>query len=334
MGAGRLISPVRAMAASLSGLWLLATLLVSTSAKADPPMEEGTLTLSDGSTVGLLRAHPAASTGAHPVLLIPDFGLAPEVFSFRERGLLHALVDAGREVVVLDWRRTSHVGGLTSLVSQVLPAAILATAGSSERPVDVVAHGYAGSLVLAASVVESAGRIGRVVALSTPVELQVPSPMLERMLASGGALRSLSLQPEGLRSLELLLADGGQYPTGFWNRIRRAGLLNLPPRVAADLLAWMREGTLRLGEGDTLTSRLARYDRPTLLFLPLGDNLAHPEHAAPLRELSPRAAIQLLQLSRFDLMSEDYAHLSMLQGRDAPRDVWAPALRFLAGEAP
>jgi len=311
----------------------LAMLLLAPLALAQPPVEEGTLRLADGSRVGLLRAHPAVASRANPVLLIPDLGLAPRVFDDRGRGLLPALVSAGREVVVLDWRRTRWAGGLSSLVSQLLPAAILATSGPDQRQVDVVAHGYAGSLLLAAAAEESRGRVGRVVALSTPVELGVPSPLLEQVLASGGALRSLALQPEGARTLELLLADGGNYPRGFWDRIRRAGLVDLPPRTAVELLAWMRKGTLTLGPHDTLASRLSHYDRPTLLFLPLGDNLAHPEHAAPLRELAPRAAIQVRQLSRLDLLREDYAHLSMLQGRDAPRDVWAPALRFLSGSA-
>lgn len=321
--------------AAAGGCALLA-LLTASLASAAPALEEGTLRLSDGTEIGLLRALPAAGTGAHPVLLIPDLGLGPEVFSFWGRGLLHALVDAGREVVVLDWRRTGLDGGLPAVVTRVLPAALVATSGASGRPVDVVAHGYAGSLLLASSVVESKGRVGRVIALSTPVELRVPSPLLEEVLARGGALRSLALLPDGARTLELLLADGGAYPRGFWTGLRRAGLVDLTPRVAAELLAWMREGTLRIGAtaGDTLTSRLARYDRPTLLFLPLGDNLAHPEHAAPLRELSPKAAVTVRQLSRLDLLSEDYAHLSMLQGRDAPRDVWAPGLRFLKGEAP
>src|SRR5690606_722110 len=110
--------------------------------------------------------------------------------------------------------------------------------------------------------------------------------------------------------------------------------IDLPPRLVEELLVWLREGTLRLGPGDTLTTRLADYDRPTLLFLPLGDNLAPPEAAAPLRELSPRAQVTPRQLSRLDLLEEDYSHLGVLQGRHAPRDVWAPALRFLPGGTP
>ena len=36
--------------------------------------------------------------------------------------------------------------------------------------------------------------------------------------------------------------------------------------------------------------------------------------------------------SRFDLAAEDYSHLSLLQGRGAPRDVFRPLLAFLSAE--
>lgn len=328
------------MIRSFSGHWLLLFLLLPLLAGAQARRSVGTIRLADGGRVGLVRItprHPAPA--AAPVLLVPDFGFGPEAFSFRGRGLAHALVRAGREVYVLDWRGRAHPDpealGLGRLLERELPAIFGVIQGRHRRAVDVVAHGYAGSLVIAAAAHELDGRVGRVVALSTPVELALPNPHVERLLAAGGAMQSAAHSPRGAKTIELLLASDGRFPRGLWTRFRRQGLTDLPPRTARELLAWMREGQLLLGaDGESLATRLARYDRPTLLVLPLGNNFAHPEHAAPLRELAPGAPIRLHLLSRLDLRSEDYTHLSMLHGRDAARDVWAPALRFLEEGTP
>ncbi|HLL53666.1 MAG TPA: hypothetical protein VK447_08980, partial [Myxococcaceae bacterium] len=66
----------------------------------------------------------------------------------------------------------------------------------------------------------------------------------------------------------------------------------------------------------------------TLVLLAMQDNFAHPEFGSPLRELSP-AKIQLELLTRLNLLSEDYTHLSLLHGADAPSELFGPILRFL-----
>lgn len=306
---------------------LILVLLVGAPVQASALLREGLLRLRTGERVGLLYL-PGQTAGGAPVLLVPDLGHTPLVFLHEGRGLASALSAAGREVYILDWGRTDTEAGLAAIVGRVLPAALRAAGGGG--PVDVVGHGYAGALVIAASTHEAQGLVGRVVALNTPVELRPPNPVLVGVLENGGRLADLTLSPGGVRTLRLLLMEGGRLAHDLRSAIRRVGLLNLSPKVAADLLAWMREGTLALPE-EGLTGRLHRYDRPTLLLLPLLDNFAHQEHAAPLRELATRAEVRSQQLSRLDGLAEDYTHLSILQGLEAPDEVWPHILRHLRG---
>lgn len=315
-------------AASRRWGWVLALMLAS-AAQAAAPVREGLLRLPGGETVGLLHL-PGQLPGGAPVLLVPDLGLTPLVFLHQGRGLAATLAESGREVYVLDWSRTDTQGGLSAIVGRVLPAALRA-AGAGEA-VDVVGHGYAGSLVIAASTDEARGLVGKVVALNTPVELAPPNPVLTGVLEAGGRLADLALTPRGVRTLRLLLMEGGTLPQDLRSAIRRVGLLNLEPAVARGLLAWMRTGDLAL-PGAGLTERLRRYDRATLLVLPLRDNFSQQEHAAPLRELAIRAAVRPQQLSRLDGLAEDYTHLSMLQGQHAPTEVWPHVLNHLRGPA-
>ena len=268
-----------------------------------------------------------------PVLLVPELAFSRAVFDLAGAGLAPYLVAHGRDVFVLEPRgqgasERPHPLHLADLVTKDVPAALAAIAKVDRGPIDLVVHGYSGTLVLAAAAKEGLGRIGRVVALSTPAEPEVPNPLLETVLAHGGRLGELGLDPTEASAFEMLFCHHGLFGPGVVDLLRDAAS-DLDPTEASEWLTWLRNGDLPLGDGTSVTTRLAAYDRPTLLFLPLGDNLAHPEFAAPLRELAPRAHVQLHMLSKLELLAEDYSHLSMLQGRDAPQDVFAPALEFL-----
>jgi hypothetical protein len=163
---------------------------------------------------------------------------------------------------------------------------------------------------------------------------EVPNPIVGSMLAEPGDLSLLSSGGAYSRHFELLLARGGLFARGRLAALRGVGLTALGKAAAADLLRWMEKGDLALADGSTLQQRIARYDRPTLLLLPLRDNFAHPEFASPLRDLAPTARVTVRILSKLDLLREDYSHLSVLHGLDAPTDIFAPALQFLGTPAP
>jgi pimeloyl-ACP methyl ester carboxylesterase len=269
-------------------------------------------------------------TRTPPVLLVPDFGFGRELFDLDRAGLAPFLRSRGRDVFVLVRSAGANDRGLESFVTAELPAAFAEIAKlRGEGPVDVVAHGYSGTLVLAATPSELRGRVRAVIALSTPAIAEVPNPVAERVLQQGGRLTALAGHKEGRGTLELLFARRGRFERGDLAELWSRGLLDLGPRTSSELLAWMRSGDLSLRDGSSVRARWQSYDRPTLLLLPIADNYAHPEYAAILRELAPRAKVALLPLNKVELLSEDYTHVSMLLGSGARKEVFEPILRFL-----
>lgn len=287
----------------------------------------------DGVALALYRyAPPLGGEGKPPVLLIADFGLGRAAFDLQGQGLARWLARHGRLAYVAELRGQGKASGTpwspAELLEQDLPAI---AAAMGDQPFDVVAHGWAGTLVLAASVEELKGRVRRVVSLGTPAEFAVPSRLAESLLRAGGRQGSLGLDPEGAAVFELLFASGAQIRRDRLSALRAGAFSDLGPRGAAGLLQWMRAGDLTLSTGESLKARLKRYDRPTIQFIGLADGWANPELCGPLREVTA-ARVQLRVFSRLELVAEDYSHLSLLQGEGAPREIYAPALKFLNQE--
>ncbi|MBI3182921.1 MAG: alpha/beta hydrolase [Myxococcales bacterium] len=293
----------------------------------------------DGTALALYRYVPSGGGRGKPaVLLVPELGFGREAYDLSGSGLARFLQANGREVYLAELRGQGKSGAptgwrLSQLVSLDLPAVAAAIRAERPGPLDLLAHGYSGTLALAASEVELRGAVRRVVALSTPVFPEVPSSHAESLFASGGKLSGLGAGPPAARTFELLFALGGNFPRGRLAELRGTGLSDLGKAASSDLLGWMREGDLELGGGSSVRRRIGRYGRPTLLFLPLGDNFAHPEFASPLREVSA-AKVTVRVLSRVELLDEDYSHLSLLHGEDAEDDVFEPALEFLDAPEP
>lgn len=289
-----------------------------------------TFVTSEGAKLTLFRYVPVGGGVRSPaVLLVSDFGFGREVFDLDGEGLSRFLRDHGREVFVLE-RGTDGARGVLDFLRHELPAAFEEVARFRTGAVDLVAHGFAGTLALAATTEELGGRVRSVIALSTPVELELPNPRVAAVLEGGGRLTALASHRGGQQTLDLLFARRGTFSRGVRSALWSRGLRELGGKTSSELLGWMRQGDL-VG-APSIDARWARYDRPTLLVLPLADNYAHPEYAAVLRERAPRAKVTLLPLSRVELLSEDYTHLSMLLGKSARKEVWSPMLRFLQAQ--
>lgn len=287
----------------------------------------------DGVALALYRYTPV-SGGTHrpPVLLIADFGLGRTAFDFHGQGLARWLARRGRLTYVAELRGQGRAAGVGWSPAEILQKDLPAIAAAlGAEPFDVIVHGWAGTLVLAASAGELKGRVRRVVALSTPAEFAVPSPLAEALLRSGGRLSSLGTDRENALIFELLFAMGAQIRPDDLAALRASAFVDLGATGAAALLQWMRAGDLTLHTGESIKARLARYDRPTLQLVGLADGWANAELCAPLREVSA-ASVKLRVLSRFDSIAEDYSHLSLLLGKGAPKEIFAPALKFLDGE--
>lgn len=287
----------------------------------------------DGVRLALYRyANPASRRPA--VLLVPGLGMNRRAFDLDGRGLAPFLAEQGRDVFVLEPRGVGASGGqgawhLSDWVKWDLPAAVAAVQRAHPGKLDLVAVGFGGTLALAATVRELEGRVHRVVALSTPVLPELPNRLLAAILAHHGPLGSLYVEPTGARAFELLYLHHGRFQDRSVGGLEAAIFHDLGEPASHEWLGWMETGDLRLADGEPISSRLSRYALPTLLFLPQGDNLAHAEFASPLREVAPRAKVRMALLNRLGGMAEDYAHLSMLLGTHADRDVFARLLAFL-----
>lgn len=283
----------------------------------------------DGASVALYRyLPPGGGVARTPVLLVGEIGFGRPLFDLQGEGLARWLAVRGYPVYVAELRGqglASPGETLRAWVHLDLPAVAKAIAEDWRGPVDLVAHGWGGTLALAA-----AGRelpVRRVIALATPVLAEVPSRLAEAFLVEGGHYSDFSASPQGAHAFELLFAMETRFPPRTLAALRAQGTRDLSAGQAAAWLSWMRAGDLPLDDGTTVLGRLRAFDRPTLLFLGLADGFAGPELCAPLRDES-KAPVELRTFSRFE-NGDDFSHVSLLLGTDAPARVFLAVDRFL-----
>ena len=283
----------------------------------------------DGVTVGLVRyALDAPQPAQRRVLIVGDVGQGRALWD----GLARTLARRGNVVYLAQLRGQGGtvVPGwhLRDWVTQDLPAVARALAQDGADHVALIAHGYGGTLALASVGRELGGLVTHTVALSTPVEAQVPSRLVEASLKGGGKFSSLGTDAESALLFRMVMGGGPTVEPEVMARYRARGVTDLGLTASAELLEWMRSGNLRFDDGSTLLERLKTYDVPTWMVLPLDDGFASSEMAAPLREVSS-ATVIMRALNRAEFVGEDYDHATMVLGRRAPIDVWRGAIAFL-----
>lgn len=301
---------------------LAVVLALALAAAPAPVIAHRRVVTDDGASVALYRyLPPGGAPSGSAVLLVGEVGFGRRLFDFGGEGLARWLALRGHVVYVAELRGQGLASaglGLGAWVSHDFPALRRALANDGIDVVDLVAHGWGGTLALAA-----AGRelpVRRVVALATPVVAEVPSALAERFIGGGGRFGQLATSPQGADDFEVLFIMGSAVSRQALAGLRALGARDLHPRQAAEWLTWMRTGDLPLGDGTTVASRLRDYDRPTLMLLGLADGFAGPELCAPLRERS-KAHVTLRTFSRFD-SADDFSHLTLLMGRAAEREVF------------
>jgi pimeloyl-ACP methyl ester carboxylesterase len=298
--------------------------LLLAAAPADLRVSHRKVVTADGAALALHRyLPPGDGLLSPPVLLVADLGFGRALLD----GLARFLASEGRAVYVAELRGqgASDAGhSLRTVVALDLPAIAQAIAAERSGPLDVVAHGYVGTLVLAAAGHELLVR--RVAALNTPVLLEPPTTLMESFLSEGGRFSTLASSPEGFAEFDQLFTMGTrasrQSAAAAAGRAR-----DLSRPVAAELLAWLRLGDLPLDDGSTVLVRLRKFDRPTLLLLGLADGWAPTESCAPLREFSA-AKVQVRLFTR-QLEGDDFAHASLLLDERARHVVFPEIARFL-----
>ncbi len=299
-------------------------------ASSDPvPVAHRKVVAADGQALALYR-FGAAAEGKPAVLMVGDLGESRALWDVGGHGLAGYLADRGYEVYVAELRGQGRTGapaggyGLEEWVKLDLPA----IAAVMPAHFDLIAHGWGGTLAIAAAGKELKGRVRRIVGLATPGSGGVPNRLAERTLEQEGRLSTLAADPSSKRAFDLLFAMNARWSSA--TRLLASGALSdLGPRASAELLGWMRDGDLALGDGDKVSGRLAQVDAPALVVLPLADEWAPAELASTMRQVL-KGPVKVKAFSRFEYAAEDYSHLSLLMGDGAKTDVFPPVYSFLA----
>lgn len=306
--------------------------LVLLAAPAELQISHRKVVAADGAALALHRfLPPGGGTSLPPVLLLADVGFGRPLYDFKGGGLARFLAAHGRAVYVAELRGqgASDAGhSLRTIVHLDLPAIARAISAERPGPIDLVAHGFVGTLAIAATTREL--QVRRVVALDTPALAEAPTELARSFLSGGGHFSSLASSPEGFGMFEQLFAMGAEIDPSVMRGLA-GSTRDLSRGVSSELLAWMETGDLPLDDGTTVVSRLRASDRPTLLLLGLADGFAPSESCAPLRELA-RGKVSVRMFSRMS-EGDDFAHASLLLGKRAPAFVFPAIERFLS-EAP
>lgn len=290
---------------------------------------------SDGVSLALYRYLPSGGgSQLAPILLVPDVAFAREAYDFQGRGLARYLQAHGRDVFVVELRgqgRSSAPANWSLLdwVDKDLPAAMAAVRAAHPGKVDLLIQGFGGALALAATTKELKGQVNRVIAINVPIAAEVPNETVRTLLKNGGQFSQLATGKDGKRDFELLFTRGAQFSAKTEAEFRGQGLDDLSPRAAAELLSWMEKGDLKLRDGSLFSARIPALDLRMLMLLPIADNFSHPEFGSHLRDVAKAVKVTPKELSRFDLLAEDYTHLSVLLGSGAEDDVWSTISAYL-----
>lgn len=287
------------------------------------------VTAPDGAALALYRYCGPATKGP-AVLLLGDFGFGRALFD-HDGGLARHLAKHGFLVYVAEVRgqgAASSGQSLRSILHLDLPALAHAIALERSGPIDLIAHGWLGTLALAATTHEL--QVRRVVSINTPVVFEAPPELLRTTLSADDRFSSFASSPEGAQAFEVLFVNHSPVNVRRLEELR-AQVRPVSAALAREWLSWMRAGDLPLDDGTSVRSRLAHFDRPTLMLLGLADSVAGPELCAPLREHSPHVTLRMF--SRFD-SGDDFGHVTSLVGQNAPALVYPEITNFLNSEAP
>ncbi|MER2565826.1 MAG: alpha/beta hydrolase [Myxococcaceae bacterium] len=286
------------------------------------------VTTPDGVALAVYRYERPGPKVSVPVLLVPDVGFTRAAYDFEGRGLARSLAESGRAVFVVELRGQGKAGPGVSLEAMARDLDGVLDALEVKR-VDLVVHGWAGSVVLAVN--SDDPRIRRVIAFNTPLLAEVPSTLAENFLLDGGRFSTLASTPAGAHVFELLFSMWSKFPTGTDRAFLATGTRDLSKPIAAELLTWMRSGDLPLASG-SVVERLTAWKKPTLLLVGLADGFASPELCAVWRERAG-GSVKLRSFSRLETR-EDFSHLSLLLGSNAPAIVFPLVHDFLSSETP
>lgn len=306
---------------------MISAALVLALSAADVHVAHRKVVTADGAALALYSFGDRGEGAHNSVLIIGDIGFGRALYQPLAEFLVRT---TGRRVFIAELRGQGAADASHSLRTTFaldFPAIAWAVRlETKDKPVDLIAHGYLGTLALAATT--NGLSVNKVVALNTPALTEQPTKLLADFLAHGGKFSTLSASPEGFSTFIHLFALGSRAERRELSSTLNNATRDLGVPVSEELLAWMNAGDLPLDDGTTVAARLRDFDRPTLLLLGLSDTFAPTESCAPLRDLATRADVKVRLFSRV-VQGDDYAHASLFIGTRARDQVFSEIEEFL-----
>ncbi len=342
------------------GLWLGHVRLWQWLLGSDLPYESvETLTLPDGGVIELRRiAAPSQLRDPTPVLLVHGLAMNHRNHdTHADVSFARHLQREGRDVWLVtlrSGRRTlrpfsPQSSGFAAMVKHDMPSAVAAVlARTRQRQLDLAVFSMGGMLTYAAlDRTLEARLVRRVAVFASPAKirplgvigsLKFLPPAYSPSAPLRALLGSIAFAPRLVPSFVL----GRLYnPANVDPRVERAMLCdvweNIPGWLGADFVRWSHANGEIEVDGTPILHGLAKVNVPALFFAGSVDWLA-PEwtvragYEAWGRDV-PGIDKQMLVLGRSHGTRCDYGHCDIAFGRHVVEEVFAPAARFLNGEA-
>lgn len=210
---------------------------------------------------------------------------------------------------------------------------------------DYVGFSMGGMLLYAAAGrFVAAHKLRRVVAIGSPASIQPPLAMLS---VAARLIPHWVVPTLRLRIASRMVAFAAEWvatPIHRWiynpENVERGvaahlmvnGFVNIPAKLASELVRWAAQGGVVRYAGEPVTAGLAAIDRPALFVAGAGDRIAPPASVALAYEAWGGRDKTLRVVGVDHGAVADYGHGDLAIGRYATEDVFEPIAAFLAGE--
>lgn len=286
-----------------------------------------------------------------PVLIVPGYGMSSFIFSFHPNGpsFERFLADAGFEVWRADLRGQgesvrrdgSDVYGLADLARAdvgTAVATILDRTRTRADRADVIGCSLGGTIALLHAALTPGHRLGKRVAMGTPVRWIKVHPMVRAAFFSPWLVGKVPLR--GTRALaQALLPQAARIAPDLLRVYLNPDIVDLgaaremartvedPSRhVNREIAAWIKARDLTIG-GTNLSEALRRMEEPLLVVIANGDGIVPRETAEFVLEAAGASLKRRLDVGTPSLRM---AHADMFVSHHAQERVFLPIARWLA----
>lgn len=297
-----------------------------------------------------VRHAEAFDPAAVPVLIVPGYGMNSFIFGYHPRGtsLERAFAEAGHEVWSVDLRaqggaqrtrREAPGPTLERYAAVDLPAAVrgaLAASATDAEQLAVMGCSLGGTIAYAGLALTPDLPVAGVVAVGSPLQWDGLHPALRAAFRSerlAGAVRLRHTRRIARRLFPVLLrvpmllsvyVNPANVDRSAVDELVRT-VEDPVPAVNRDIARWMKARRLELG-GVDVGAALSDRDEPLLLVIANRDGIV-PEAAARSASDAWGGPVEVLEVGDDTTW---YAHADLFIGQQAPRDVFAPILGWLA----